>query len=482
MALPNPLVPRKRTRSSPPGAHVGAAPDASSPPQFRTLQTQYWPIDQVKPYARELRTYHKDQQQNLQRNILAFNGPVAPILVSGDGTIIGGHALHRALKALGFEHVPVTVVDDLDPVQVAALRISLNKIQEMSSWNADALRYEVAYIAEVNVDLLVNTAIPTVEIDVLLHPDVKDDAADEADALPPSDGNGPTISVRGDIWLFKNGHALACGDARERDVYARLLGARRARMIVADVPYNVKIAGHVTKRALREFAMASGEMTPAEFTRFLKMIFENLAAFSLDGSIHLVFIDWAHIEELLGAGRSVYAELKNLIVWHKHQAGQGSLWRSQHELILAWKNGLAPHINNVQLGANGRWRSNVWGYAGANAFGRGRDKDHGDHPTPKSVAMIQDAILDVTLRGDIVLDPCAGSATTLVAAHKVKRIGIGIEVDPAYVDLGVRRLEKLTGEPARHAETGRTFAETAAERAGSGVDDDTRRGDAEAER
>lgn len=467
MAPSNPPIARKRTRSTPVVVAQPGDP-ASSPPgptaQPRTLKIEYWPIERITPYARELRTYHKDQQNQLQRNILALNGPVAPILVTGDGTIIAGHALFRALKALDFERVPVVVIDHLDPVQVAALRISLNKIQEMSSWNKKNLELEVAYIAEVKYDLLINTAIPTVELDVLLHPGAETEEADEADALPASPSDAAIVSIRGDIWSIK-GHALACGDARERDVYLRLLGGRRARLIIADVPYNCRVKGHVTKRNLREFAMASGEMTPGEFTRFLKMIFENLVAFSVPGSIHLVFIDWAHIDEMMAAGRAVYTELKNLIVWHKTQAGQGSLWRSQHELIFAWKHGAAPHINNIQLGANGRYRSNVWSNAGANAFGRGKDKDHGDHPTPKSVAMLQDAILDVSLRGDIVLDPCAGSATTLVAAHKVKRIGIGIEIDPAYVDLGVRRLEKLIGEPARHAETGRTFAETAAERA-----------------
>lgn len=341
----------------------------------------------------------------------------------------------------------------------------------MSSWNLEELRHEVAYLHEVNVDLLVNTAIPTVEIDVLLNPEVKEEDSDPADIVPPAKAS--VVTVFGDIWIFKGGHTLACGDARHQEIYVRLLGGRRARLIVADVPFNVKIVGHVTKRAMREFAMASGEMTPEQFTRFLRMIFENLLKFSLDGSIHLIFIDWAHIGEMIAAGSGLYAELKNLIVWTKSNAGQGSLWRSQHELIFAWKNGTAAHVNNVNLGANGRWRSNVWHYAGANAFGRDRDKELAGHPTPKSVAMIQDAILDVTLRGEIVLDPCAGSATTLVAAHKVKRIGIGIEIDPEYVDLGVRRLEKLTGEPARHAETGLTFDEMAAERTGSAPADHT---------
>ncbi len=292
MALPNHPVPRTRTRSVPEQAQANTtqSPTSSQVPNFRTLQTQYWPINRIAPYERELRIHSQEQQLQVERNILAFKGPATAILVKGDGTIIDGHLIYRALKALGVDQVPVTVIDDLDLVEIAALRISLNKIQEMSSWNHKNLQFEVAYIAEVNVDLLINTAIPTVEIDVLLHPTTNSAAEKEDDVLPPMEENAPAILVQGNIWLIK-GHALACGDARQRDVYAQLLGARRARMIIADVPYNVPIAGHVTKRALRDFAMASGEMTPAEFTRFLKIIFENLVAFSLDGSIHLVFID-----------------------------------------------------------------------------------------------------------------------------------------------------------------------------------------------
>ena len=307
------------------------------------------------------------------------------------------------------------------------------------------------------------TSFDTAEIDVRLgRPQAQ---ADAADAVPTIDG--PVVSRRGDIWVFQGGHRLICGDALDPSTFAALLetAAPVIRLVLSDVPYNVPIKGHVSgRKGVREFAMASGEMTSAEFTRFLKTAFENAARVSLDGSFALYVIDWRHMREMLAAGHEVYADLKNLIIWAKSNAGMGSLWRSQHELIFAWKLGSAPHINNVELGKNGRWRSNVWNYAGANAFGRTRDEELEGHVTPKSVAMLHDAILDVTERGEAVLDPFAGAGSTLLAAHRARRVGYGIEIDRGYVDTAVRRLEKLTKAAALHAATGKSFDEMLAER------------------
>lgn len=370
--------------------------------------------------------------------------------------MIAGHSILEAARALGMTEVPVAYVDHLSDDEVRALRISLHKIEAMSSWDEETLKVELDYLVEVDPDLLAFTGFDTAEIDVRLgEPQAKADAADEVPTIV-----GPAVSRRGDIWIFKSGHRLICGDSLDPAVFAALMGPTTVRLVLSDVPYNVPIAGHVSARkGVREFAMASGEMTKAEFTRFLITVFGNAARVSMDGSLALHFIDWRHMREMLEAGHAVYADLKNLIVWAKSNAGMGSLWRSQHELIFAWKLGSAPHVNNVELGKNGRWRSNVWQYAGANAFGRTRDDDLDGHVTPKSVAMLYDAILDVTNRGDAVLDPFAGAGSTLLAAHRARRVGYGIEIDPIYVDTAVRRLEKLTKAPARHAETGKTFDE-----------------------
>lgn len=302
MTLPTiPPRPRQRIRTS----TLAKASTSLHTSEYRKLQIQHWSITRIKPYVRKLRKHAKDQQQHLQRNIRAFKGPVCPILVDREGTIVSGHALYEALKALGVDEVGVIVIDDLDPDQVKALRISINKIQEMSSWDADELRHELAYLYEVNVDLVVNTALSTVEVDVLLNPSKPDDKSDPADLLPETSSEAPVVTVPGDIWIFKSGHMLGCGDSRAEEIFTRMLGARRARLIVADVPYNRKVKGHITSRALREFVMATGEMTPEEFIRFLRMIFENLIKYSLNGSLHLVFIDWLHVYEMVSAGRGL---------------------------------------------------------------------------------------------------------------------------------------------------------------------------------
>ena len=238
-------------------------------------------------------------------------------------------------------------------------------------------------------------------------------------------------------------------------------------MVFTDPPYNVKIDGHVGglgKVKHREFAMASGEMSEAEFASFLFKVFDNLARHAIDGAIHFVCMDWRHIGEVLAGARTAYGQLKNICVWSKSNGGMGSLYRSQHEFVFVFKSGTAAHINNVELGKHGRYRTNVWSYAGVNSFGASRDADLAMHPTVKPVALVADAMLDCSKRNGIILDGFAGSGTTLVAAERTGRRGYAIELDPHYCDVIVRRLAKLAGLEAVHAVTGETFGEVAARR------------------
>jgi DNA modification methylase len=234
-------------------------------------------------------------------------------------------------------------------------------------------------------------------------------------------------------------------------------------MIFTDPPYNVQIEGNVSglgKIKHREFVMASGELSETDYTALLQTSCGHLVANSVSGSIHFLCMDWRHCWELLGAGRKVYSELKNLCVWNKHNGGMGSLYRSKHELIFVFKNGSTPHINNVELGTHGRNRTNVWDYPGVNSWREGRRDELAMHPTVKPVALVADAILDCSKRGGIVLDCFGGSGTTLVAAEKTGRRGYLMELDPVYVDVTIRRFEQLTGEKAIHADTQLTFDET----------------------
>ncbi|MEM7169242.1 MAG: site-specific DNA-methyltransferase [Pseudomonadota bacterium] len=210
--------------------------------------------------------------------------------------------------------------------------------------------------------------------------------------------------------------------------------------------------------------MASGEMSSKSFTHFLRSTFEQLVAFSSDGSIHFICIDWRHLDEISAAGNAVYSELKNLIVWVKSNGGMGSFYRSKHELIFVFKNGTAPHFNTFGLGQHGRNRTNVWTYAGANSFRTGRMEELALHPTVKPVTLIADAIKDVSKRGDIVLDAFGGSGSTLIAAHKTVRRARLIELDPAYVDTIVRRWQVFAHEDAVLFGEGQTFDDIAKKR------------------
>lgn len=270
------------------------------------------------------------------------------------------------------------------------------------------------------------------------------------------------MSRLGDLWLV-GPHRLYCGSSRERESFERVLGGERAAMIFSDPPYNVPINGNVSRTDRHEeFAEASGEMSPAEFTAFLRDIFRHCAAFSADGSIHFHCIDWRHLREMMDAGEGIYNELKQMIAWIKPNGGMGSFYRSRHELILAFKAGRAKHINNFGLGQKGRNRTNVWEYAGANGFRKGRNADLAAHPTVKPVAMVADAVLDCSMRGDLILDPFSGSGTTILAAHRTKRRAAAIEIDPVYVDVAIERLRSVGLEVVH--EDGRSFEEVRADR------------------
>jgi DNA modification methylase len=241
--------------------------------------------------------------------------------------------------------------------------------------------------------------------------------------------------------------------------------------VFTDPPYNVRIDGHVSGLGRvhhREFAMACGEMSEAGFTKFLATAFGHLANNSSDGAIHFICMDWRHMLETLNAGNAVYSELKNLAVWNKTNGGMGSFYRSKHELVFVWKNGSAPHVNNFELGQHGRYRTNVWDYAGVNTMRAGRLEELAMHPTVKPVAMVADAIKDCSHRKGIILDPFLGSGTTVIAAERTGRRARGIELDPAYIDVAIRRWQSYTGKAAKLATTGQSFEEIEEQRGETG--------------
>ena len=431
------------------------------------LRVEERPIGSLQVQSRNPRTHSAKQIRQIAESIKTF-GFTNPLLIDATGAVIAGHGRLRAAQQLGLATVPTIRLDGLSPEHVRALVIADNKLAELAGWDQDLLALELQDLAELDLDFdLEVIGFETPEIDILVGHATKGEESDPADQPLALDPEAATVSRPGDLWAI-GPHRLLCGNALDEHVYARLLGDRRARTVFVDPPYNVPIDGHVSglgRHRHGEFAMASGEMSEVEFVRFLEQALRLHAAHSVDGAIHFVCMDWRHLRELLTAGLAVYNELKNLCVWEKSNAGMGSMYRSQHELVAVLKVGTASHINNIDLGRYGRYRTNVWRYAGANSFGQERDQTLAMHPTVKPVRLVADAILDCSRRGDIILDGFSGSGTTLLAADRTGRIGYGIELDPRYVDVARRRMLEHTGRDAIHVETGKSFDEIAAERA-----------------
>lgn len=409
------------------------------------------PIDELKPFTRNARTHSRKQIGQIAASIQRF-GFTNPVLIDRDNTILAGHGRIDAAKQLGMTTVPCVLLEDMTPADKRAYVIADNKLALNAGWDDEILALELGEQRVLDPDFdLGLTGFSIAEVDQLfdgLAPQERNDPAD--DQLPAPAAVKPRCRP-GDIWQLGE-HRLICGDALDRAVVAALMDGDVADMVFTDPPYNVPIVGHVSgkgKARHAEFAMGSGEMNAAEFTAFLNTAFLNLVAHSRDGSIHFICMDWRHLQEIQEAGRGAYSETKNVIVWVKDNGGMGTFYRSRHELIFAFKNGTAPHVNSFELGQHGRYRTNVWEYRGVNTRKAGRMEELALHPTVKPVAMIADAIKDVSARNGIVLDVFGGSGSTLIAAHKTGRRARLCELDPIYCDRIIRRWEVFAHDDAQ---------------------------------
>ena len=420
---------------------------------------------------RNPRAHSPRQVRQIACSIDSFGFNV-PVLVDGSGRVLAGHGRIMACKELGWSEVPTIRLEHLSEAQARAFMIADNRLTENSVWDDRLLAEQLKELSILDLDFSIEaTGFEMGEIDLRIEgltSTAEQDEADDLASLPP----GPPVSRLGDEWLLGD-HRVLCGSALEAASYKTLMKGEEAGLIFSDPPYNVRIQGNVSGLGAtrhREFAMASGEMTQAEFADFLLRALSLFANNSVEGSLHFLCMDWRHMQELLSAGRTVYSELKNLCVWAKDNAGMGSLYRSQHELIFVFKHGRKPHRNNIMLGMHGRNRSNLWTYPCASSFSRSGDEGNllGLHPTVKPVAMIADAIMDATARRDIVLDGFLGSGTTLIAAERTGRRCFGLELDPLYIDTIVRRWQAFTRNEARHAVSGKSFANIEAEEVGVG--------------
>lgn len=425
------------------------------------MQVQYISTEDLIEYARNPRKNDVVVDKMVAR-IKEFGFRI-PIVAKSDGTVIDGHLRLKAAKKLGIQEVPVVIADDLNEAQIKAFRLVANQSANWAEWDEELLRLEFKELEDQNYDLEL-TGFDLEDIQKQL--DILDSNSTEGEEIEEDDQEEEVkkITKPGDLWILGN-HRLLCGNSTLIDDVSRLMNGNTADMVFTDPPYNVKVSdisglGRNIKDKHEEFAMASGEMSEAEFIEFLTVAFTNLATASKDGSIHYVCIDWKHIYEIITAGRKAYTEFKQLCVWNKDNGGMGSFYRSKHELIFVFKNGTAPHTNNFGLGENGRYRTNVWEYSGMNSFStKGKDELLKTHPTIKPLELVVDAILDCSNRNDLILDLFGGSGTTLIASEKVNRKCYMMEINPKYCDVIIRRWQKQTGNAAMLEFSGKTFDE-----------------------
>ena len=419
-------------------------------------------VDLLKPYHRNARTHSKKQIRQIASSIERF-GFTNPVLVTDDGEIIAGHGRVEAAKLLGMHEVPTLALSHLNEAERRAYILADNKLALNAGWDKELLALELQDLIDLSFEIDL-TGFSIAEVDSIIeeakdaNPSSKDG---DADVLP--EPGEVQVSRAGDLWHLGR-HRLLCGDARSGKDFQMLLGDEEVDLVFTDPPYNVKIDGNVCGLGgikHREFAFASGEMSERQFTNFLSDTLGNAAQTMRDGAIAFVCMDWRHMGELLSAGRECFTKLKNLVVWNKTNGGMGAFYRSKHELIFVFKQGSAEHTNSFGLGETGRYRTNVWDYAGISSIGKSRSEELAMHPTVKPVAMIADAIRDCSRRGEVVLDCFAGSGSTLIAAEMTGRSARLIEYDPLYCDTIIRRWEAYTGKRARHGVSGLTFEQQA---------------------
>jgi DNA modification methylase len=436
---------------------------ASVPCNSRALSVEYKALIDLKPYSCNARTHTTHQIRQIAESIRVF-GFTNPVLVDSNNRIIAGHGRVEAVKLLGMDRVPTIRLDQLSEDQIRAYIIADNKLAENAGWDKSILAIELQHLLTLDCadfDVTI-TGFEVPEIDLILQEATQEDPEDIIEPVIA----GEAVTKPGDLWQLGK-HRILCGSALEETSFSVLMGSHRAHMAFVDSPYNIVIEGNVSGKGIvkhGDFKMASGEMDEAQFTRFLTDSLGLLARYTISGSVHFVCMDWRHQRELLAAGGQSYDTLLNLCVWVKNTGGQGSFYRSRHELVYVFRNGKSRSRNNIQLGKYGRYRTNVWEYPAVRGLSQ-QQSDEGNllalHPTVKPVALVADAILDCSAPGNMVLDSFLGSGSTLMAAQRTGRTCYGIEIDPVYVDVAIRRWQNSTGEAAVHAQTGKRFNEVA---------------------
>lgn len=429
----------------------------------RTAAVGRWvmmPVDELRPAARIVRTHPGWKREAMEESVSA-QGILDPLTVNSNKVIVDGHLRWEVARKLGLEMVPVIMIEHLTDAELRAFAIAANKLPGVANYDLGALRLELedirAELPKLNVRL---TGFTLAEVD-RLNGAYLAGKYDDLDGVESEDSSSRPVARRGDLYVLGS-HRLICGDSLDPLVVARLMGTDTATCCFTDPPFGVAVNGHVTSSGLHpEFAMGNGATSPDELADFFRTALDNIAAHLVDGGIAFVCMDHAHLDQLLAAGAAAFDERLNICIWDKGQGGLGAMYRSQYELVVVFKKGTAPHINNIMLGKNGRDRTNIWSFPGMGGFGKSRKKAREIHPTTKPVALVAEALLDVTGPGDVVLDAFGGSGSTLIAAERIGRHARLVEYEPRYVDRIIARWEKMAGAKAELIEAGPTPADDA---------------------
>lgn len=428
------------------------------------------PVEKAVPYDKNPHLHPERQLQMIAASYRRY-GMINPILITPDNEVIAGHGRLEVARRLGMKTIPAIVLPHLTKAEIKAYRIADNQIALKGEWSIELLASEIELIASLDLDFdPIEIGMETGEVDFLIERSKASEQKQlECPPVPEPNRSAPAVSRVGDLYTIGR-HRIICGDARDRETYLRLLEGKKVHAVISDQPWNLpaKFISGMGKIQHPDFPMAAGEMSHEQFRAFTGDVLANQALFSEPGALNLQFIDFRSVDVMIDAGKQEVGELVNICIWVKPSGGMGSLWRSRHEMVCVFRTRGGKSKNNVQLGAHGRYRTNVWEYPSPSGFGPERKKLK-LHPTCKNEKMIGDAIMDITDRNDLVLDAFLGSGTTILAAHETGRIGVGIELDPWYVDLAVGRIVEATCLPAIHAD-GRTFDEVRDARAGGGED------------
>jgi DNA modification methylase len=424
-------------------------------PKLELVELQ---LAELQAGARKYRKHGDAQIGDIAASIGAL-GFCAPILIDAENRIVDGEARLEAARRHGLETAPCIRVSHLSKKELRVLRLALNRMPDQAEWDIDELKDEFEELILDEAPLEVS-GFMTDEIDFILEDEPE---AFEKGPLAPA-ANATAVARLGDVFHLGR-HRIICGNATEGRTYDVLMkDDHLAALVSTDVPYNCEIDGFVSGSGHREFVQGSGEMSASQFAVFNETWMMLSSKYLRDGGILGSWIDWRGQMTICQAALKLGLEPLNFVVWSKTNAGMGSFYRSQHELLPLFKKPGAAHVNNIQLGKRGRWRSNVWAFPGASAIGSDARRGLQDHPTVKPTAMLQDALLDMTDRGDIVIDCFLGSGSTLIAAERCGRICRGVELDPLYVDVIIRRYQEVTGDAAVLVETGERFVDLARRR------------------